>query len=594
MAEENPAGVIAAYRAAAHGSALAGKGALELTYAYAGVGLTGTVATTYDLASGAFIDTADIGPTSQANGFDGRTAWMRDMSGAVTPQGGGDVRSLAITEAYLDANAWWRPGFGGASVRFTAEKTEDGALYDILQVTPAGGQPFEAWFDARTHLLARTVEKQSSQTVTNWMSAYQNVGGFMAPGKVVTDDGSGAQYRQTQTLRKAKFVAAKGRAAYGPPPWKVTDAAIANASGVTTIPFKLLNNHIYADVMVNGQGPYLCIFDTGGRDILTPPTAKALGLKVVGAAPGMGAGEGTVEFGFAHGVSFRLGDLEIRDQTISVLPFEAGEVEGFPEQGMIGFEVFRRFVTVIDYGRQTLTFIDPAKFDPKGAGTPVQFQFYNHLPQVSGTFDGIPGRFDIDTGARDELTLTKPFVEAHRLKDAHPKGVTTVEGWGVGGKSVAYVTRGGSVTLGPVRVDGPVTSFSVQNKGAFADASYAGNVGAGLLKRFVVTLDYAHQTLYLKPRPAPVPDTGVFDRSGMWINTAPDGFKVVDVTAGGAAASAGLKVGDTITAVDGAGAKSINISELRRRLRDEAPGTAVSLGVSGRSGPVVLTLQDQI
>ena len=70
------------------------------------------------------------------------------------------------------------------------------------------------------------------------------------------------------------------------------------------------------------------------------------------------------------------------------------------QQGMIGFEVLRRFVTQIDYGRKTLTFIDPAAFDPAGSGTPVAFVFYSHLPQVAGSFEGIPGQFDIDTGSR--------------------------------------------------------------------------------------------------------------------------------------------------------------------------------------------------
>jgi len=588
--------VLDANRHASGGAAWAGKASVEVQYAYAGQGMTGTVSSRYDLRTGAFVDTADIGPTEGANGFDGREAWMRDLSGAVTPQAGGDTRQLAINEAYRDANLWWRADRGGAEVRWLGVRTEGGLSYEALSITPKGGKTFEAWFDVGTHLLARTIEPQGAQIITTLMSDYRPTDGVLLAAKVAIDDGTGAQYRQNQTLAAARFRPAQPASAYAAPHVPLTDASIRNAAGRTSVPFKLLNNHIYAQIMVDGKGPFLCIFDTGGHDVLTPDTAKALTVKSEGQSPGAGAGEAVVDVGFARGVSFQVGDLVIENQTIVVLPFEAAPVEGFDEQAMIGFEVFRRFVTQIDYGSKTLTFIDPAKFDPKDAGTPVPFVFDNSNPEVAGTFEGLPGRFNIDTGSRVELTLTKPFVDANGLIAKHTKGVTAVDGWGVGGRSRSYVTRGGALTLGPVRIEAPVASFAIQSKGAFSDPNYEGNVGSGLLKRFVVTFDYDRQIMYLKPLAAPSPDIGTFDRAGFWINTSAKGFKIVDLTAGGPAASAGLKTGDEITAVNGAPAASIAISDLRQRLRDGTPGTVLNLTIesAGQSRTVELTLKDQI
>ena len=71
------------------------------------------------------------------------------------------------------------------------EKTEGGATYEVLTITPKGGKPFDAWFDAKTHLLAKTVEKQSSQTVVITMSDYRPVYGVMLPYKLITDTGVG-------------------------------------------------------------------------------------------------------------------------------------------------------------------------------------------------------------------------------------------------------------------------------------------------------------------------------------------------------------------------------------------------------------------
>lgn len=592
----DPAAILAANRAATHGEAFARKGALQLRYGYAGQGMTGWTGSTFNLATGAFVDSNQIGPTAGANGFDGREAWMQDMSGAFTPQAGGDTRRLAVNEAYRDANLWWRPDRGGAAIAPLGTRTADAKPYDALSVTPKGGRAFEAWFDPQTHLLNRIVEPQGWQTITTVFGDYRAVEGALVPGRLVIDDGLGEANRQAETLQSARFLPARPASAYAMPKTRPADGVIHNAAGRTTIPFQLINNHIFAEVRVNGKGPFLFIFDTGGHDLLTPDTAKALGVVSEGQAAGSGAGEGTVDVGFAKGVSFQIGDLVLKDQAIAILPFEAAQVEGFPEQGMIGFELFRRFVTQIDYGAKTLTFIDPTRFDPRGAGTPVPFVFYSHLPQVKGAFEGLPGVFDIDTGSRVEITLTKPFADANDLKAKHPKGVTAVDGWGVGGRSISYVTRGKSLMLGQIHITDVVAGLATQGRGSFADPNYQGNVGSGLLKRFIVTFDYDHQLMYLKPLPGPLNDVGTFDRAGLWINGSPKGFKIVALTDGGPAQGAGLKVGEEITAIDGAAAPSITISDMRMRLRTLPAGARVALTVEGGAAPrqVVLTLKDQI
>jgi len=596
QAQTTAASVLDANRAASDGAGWAGKGAVEISYDYSGQGMTGVARSTYDARTGAFVDSQDIGPAKDANGFDGRAAWMQDLSGAVTPQAGGDTVPLSVNEAYRDANLWWRADRGGAVVEALPPKLEGDAHFDVLRVTPVGGKPFEAWFDAATHLLARTIEAQGPQTITTFYSDYRPTDGVQIAGKVVVDDGTGVQFRQTMTLRRADFVPARPLSAYAAPVVALTDGRIADADGRTTVPFQLLNNHIYLQVKVNGKGPFLFIFDTGGHDILMPDTAKALSVRSEGDAPGTGAGEGVVDTGFARHVTFQIGDLTLADQTITIVPITSKAVEGFDEQGMIGFEVLRRFVTEIDYGSRTITFIDPARFQPRDQGTPVPFVFYSHLPQVTGAFEGIPGRFDIDTGSRVELTLTKDFADSNRLAAKHPKGVEAVDGWGVGGPSRSYVLRGSDLRLGTVRIADVVTGLGTQSRGSFADPSYQGNVGTALLKRFDVTFDYGHQRLYLKKLPQQPVDTAVFDRAGFWINQSPHGFKIVDLTAGGAAASAGLKVGDEITAVDGVAASNIQLTDLRQRLRDRPAGTVVRLDVlSGdASRPVALTLKDQI
>jgi hypothetical protein len=265
------------------------------------------------------------------------------------------------------------------------------------------------------------------------------------------------------------------------------------------------------------------------------------------------------------------------------------------ESGMIGYELFARFVTRIDYGAHRLTFIDRRHFNPATAGTPVPFTLYHQLPEVHGEYDGIPARFAIDTGARTPLVLTRSFVERNRLRSG--RGVEAVVGWGVGGATRGFVERGGVLTLGNVTVTRPLTILATDKRGAmgFSDA-FPNIVGSGLLKRFVITLDYGHQTLYLKPVEAAVTDLDTFDRAGMWFNETPRGFLVADVTADSPAATAGLRKDDVITAVNGRPAHEIKVYELRERLRTQAPGTSIVLtvrrGVS--ESRVRLTLEDLV
>ena len=208
----------------------------------------------------------------------------------------------------------------------------------------------------------------------------------------------------------------------------------------------------------------------------------------------------------------------------------------------------------------------------------------------------MPGRFDIDTGSRSEVDLTSPFVARARLREAYPRGVLAVDGWGVGGPVKSYVVRGRSLTLGSVTVDGPVAGLATSRGGSLSDANLEGNVGSGLLRRFTVTFDYAHQRIYLKPRVPPPADAGTFDQSGLWINLGEDGFTIVDVATGSAGEKAGLAVGDVITAIDGQPATSISLSDARARLRVPPAGTTVHLQVAHAGVPrgVDITLRSQL
>ena len=570
-------------------------GTLRTDYSLAGQGLKGTAFSIVDLKSGFYAEGFSLGPTGGGDGFDGKRPWMKDQSGAVTPEEGGDKLQLAINNAYRNANMWWRPDRGGAAIEDLSPRQADGRDFAVLKVTPRGGKPFEAWFDTNTYLLVKTIEVQGFIPIITTFADYRIDNGVMLAHKQVSDSGGGEEGLVTQTITRVQVGPAQLPSAFAAPDWSRADVHLVGKA--TSIPFELFNNHVFVNVMVNGKGPFRFIVDTGGHDIVTPSTVAALNLDAQGDAPAHGAGEATVSSGFAKVRALKIGSLTIRDQTMTVLDFDAPGVEGVRTDGMIGFEVFRRFVTTFDYANRRLTLTDPKAFEASKAGTPIKFRFYDHLPQVEGSIDGVPARFDIDTGSRSELDLTKPFVQSTHWRDSHPKGVLAVTGWGVGGPGKSYSVRGRELKLGEMSGVNFIVGLSTQDSGAFSDPNYEGNVGSGYLKRYTVTFDYDRQTMYLKPRADRISDAGAFDRSGMWVNARESGgYQIMDVSAAGPAQNAGLRVGDVIDAVDGQLVTEGGLSDFRLRLRTDPVGSKVKLKVSrGSEHPeVTLILADQI
>jgi hypothetical protein len=363
-----------------------------------------------------------------------------------------------------------------------------------------------------------------------------------------------------------------------------------------TVPFQLLNNHIYLDVSINGSAPMPFIFDTGATNVLNNDMARQLGIKVEGALPTTGFGDKIEETGLAKVKSVSVGGLVIPDQVFTTQPSTGWvAIEGTPSNGLIGYEFAKRAVLTIDYAARTMTFTKPTSFQPPANVKPIPFTFDGHTPMLPGTLDGAPGQFELDTGSRGALTVMGPFAQANHLMDKiHPKVSGTV-GYGVGGPARALLGRAGALVLGPVTIHGPIGEFSVNKAGGGNEQHTAGNIGGDILKRFTVTLDYGHQLAWLQPN-AGNDSPEVFDRSGLWIARAKDGaIEIADVTSESPAAKLGLVVGDEILSIDGKPATEIQLPALRETFKS-AVGTSFHLRIKTPSGEkdVTLVLADQV
>lgn len=557
-------------------------------------GLSGSGEIWEDVRSGRFTVTFSLGPLSGARGFDGTAAWAMDGSGQVRVQEGGDAREAAVNDAYRRSLSWWYPDRRAATLSDAGVTEEDGQRFHRISIHPEGGHPFELWIHAGTGLVDRFVEPGSMATQTTFFSDYRQVDGVRLPFGRRTTVGD-PRFDQVYEVESIEVNPPLDEARLRRPgEQQVRDFEIAGGRTSTDVPFRLLENHIFLEASLNGHGPLLLLFDSGGANVVTPETAARMGLPSQGSLQGIGAGEGTVEVGLTRVQELRMGDVVLRGQVFYVIPLgDAATGEEVDIPALIGYEVFKRFAVRIDYERQILTFTLPEAFQEPAGATEVPFVFHGRFAQVAGEVDGILGQFVLDTGSRGSLTIHTPFAEEHDLAGRYAPRFETLIGKGLGGGVRGAVTRAGLLKMGNVEVPAPVTFLARQQKGAFADRSIAGNVGGGILRRFTVTFDYPRQRVFFEPNGS-FGREDAYDRSGLRLRRMEDGFEIEEVIPASPAGEAGLQAGDRIVEIDGRAASEVSLSDLRAYLRESPTGTEVRfvLRSGGEAREVRLTLRD--
>ena len=559
-------------------------------------GLKGTYESWADLTSLYNSGSMVLGPVSGGSGWDGKQAWTTDSSKEVRVETSRETVAQSVQDAYRSEYAFFFPGRFPSKREAVGVRNADGKVFDAVKITPPDAEPFELWFDRTSHRVEREVQLTGAQPHTFLLTDYAAFGGVMVPKKIIDRVGNDPKYDTVVEPTDIRFSGPEQLSRYAPPPPPPNTAQWPAGKDSVTLPFQLLNNHIYVMASINGAPAIPFVFDTGAIDILEKTAASKLGIAVEGAVAGAGFGDKVAEFGFAKVKSVSLGGLTLPDQVFGTEDSPGWiAVEGADSSGLLGYEFVKRAVLSVDYAKRTMTFTRQEAFHPPKDAAAIPFTFNEHIPMVAGQLDGVPGEFEIDTGSRGALTVMHPFAASNGLVDKYHATRSVTAGYGVGGPSKVLLARASKLTLGSVTIDSPVTEFAIDSGGAAAAARTAGNIGGDLLKRFTVTLDYAHQTMWLQPNPlSSQPE--VFDRSGLWILRAKSGgIEVADVAPDSAAAKAGLVTGDEIVSVNDKPAKEVPLYTLREDLKG-AVGTRFKLQVKGKTGErsVALTLANQV
>lgn len=134
------------------------------------------------------------------------------------------------------------------------------------------------------------------------------------------------------------------------------------------------------------------------------------------------------------------------------------------------------------------------------------------------------------------------------------------------------------------------TSLSLATSGVLASGGLAGNIGVDVLRRFVFTVNYAHQRVDFTSNDmldAYVP----YKRTGLLATRQSDGtFRVIAVQANSPAAKAKVQVGDRLVMINGYPVARLDNAQLAQALQADSVSYLVRSGSDERE--VVLALTD--
>ena len=332
------------------------------------------------------------------------------------------------------------------------------------------------------------------------------------------------------------------------------------------IPFELHSNLIIIPVKVNDGETLKFILDTGVRTAILTDEGYVDGIPNVGdrTISLMGAGDqGEISAYVSSGVTFNLPEgVAAIGNSILILKEDYLQLHyflGTRIHGILGYELFSRFVVEIDYMRQQVVLHRPDRFRPRRSFQEIPIIVEDTKPYIEGvrlkTNDSttITVKLMIDTGASHALMLNKVTDERITVPDRNISGYL---GRGLSGEIYGQMARIPQLGIDKFDLKGVTTSFPEAN--AFTQSlrrrtDHQGNIGGSVLKRFRVIFDYANGKLYLKKNRLFRTDFE-YNMSGMELMAGGPlltDLIVSKIVKGSPAARAGLREGDVIVSVNG-------------------------------------------
>lgn len=360
-------------------------------------------------------------------------------------------------------------------------------------------------------------------------------------------------------------------------------------SQVLELPFEMVEDHLVIKLYINDQQPASFIFDTGaGMTVFDTHEAQQLGLQP--------STQSTIN-GFSSSAAYDIvkGQSLTFSPTVRLnnVPFVLTDLSrlesaiGCQFQGIIGYDLLRKYVVSLDYTAQKLRLHRKIKQVDHTGYRAIPFRMYNNIsiPQLEVSIqlpngEQFSGLVFLDTGAGLTLSVNNPFAQKQRIRQKATQLYRT-DGEDLNGQSASEQLRIASLQLDTFVLEELPISLNQSDGGVSSMPSYLGILGATVLKRFDLILDYQNKTLYLRPN-AHFQKPFHFPTVGFQMRKIEGQIRVSTIGKKSLAYQKGLRVGDQILSING-----VDDSDLVRYRRElQQVGTVATIPFRSPDGSI--------
>ena len=350
-----------------------------------------------------------------------------------------------------------------------------------------------------------------------------------------------------------------------------------------SIKFKTASNLIIIPVTINGSDTLNFILDTGVRyPIITElPFINKLDLNYMMPVQIKGLGDEFNLTAYRSGNNaMKIEGLTASNQEVQMIideNFQISHMLGLPVHGLIGFNLFKDYIVEIDYDDKEITLYKPEYYKyrdrKKDIIMPLQidagkpFVYTDILTEDSAK---VRVKLLVDTGASDAIWLSQKSDERIHYPENH---IETFLGRGLSGDLYGVKGRIDGIWVGPLILPQPIVAFPnsevIDNLISSNDRN--GTLGAEILRRFTVTVDYRNSRLTLRPNRTVKEDFN-YNMSGMEVSNPMPGlpvFTIANIRENSPAYFAGLKENDQILSINSTTHTGLDLNDINLLLQSK-------------------------